>query len=67
VPGIPGAPAAGQPVIGSGGGTTYSIESYFQTLYNSYISNVKDITATVTVSVCHSSCHSSCHNARGRR
>lgn len=47
--------------------STYSIESYFQALYNSYINNVRNNTASATVTVCHSSCHSSCHGSRGRR
>ena len=47
--------------------STYSIESYFQALYNSYINNVRNNTASATITVCHSSCHSSCHGSRGRR
>jgi hypothetical protein len=46
--------------------STVNLESFFNTLRNSY-NSARATTATVQVDVCHSSCHSACHSSRSRR
>lgn len=44
-----------------------SVDAVCNNLYNDYVANSRNVTATLTNTVCHYSCHSNCHDSRGRR